>query len=160
MLFLGQADVTIDAKQRLAVPSKFRPRTDAKNTTDSGKETHAWICVPYPGGVLRLYPEPRFEQLAHAAPSSLTPDREEAELEAALFGSAERLEPDSAGRITIPKPHLEMTGLSQEVTVVGARDRLEIRDRGAWRAAADDRFNKLPELVARTRARSSPGSSS
>lgn len=157
MLFLGQAEVTIDAKQRLAVPAKFRARTEGK---DSSKESPAWISVPYPGGILRLYPEPRFEQLANAAPSSLTPDREEAELEAQFFGSAERLEQDSAGRITIPKSHLEMTGLSGEVTVVGVRDRLEVRDRGAWRAAAADGFNKLPELVARTRGRASPGSSS
>lgn len=143
MLFTGQADLTIDAKQRLAVPAKYRAQWDPAT------HGHAWICFPWPGGILRLYPEARFEQLAQHQKGSLIPDRDEAELEAVLFGFAERLEMDSAGRVVLPRAHLDRTGLSGEVIVIGARDRIEVRDRAAWRNAEAERFNSLPELVAR-----------
>jgi len=149
LLFTGQAELTIDAKLRLAVPAKYRAQWDP------AKHGNAWICVPWPGGILRIYPETQFEQLASRNQGTLTPDRDEAELEAALFGFSERLEMDSAGRITLPKQHLERTGLNGEVVVVGARDRLEVRDRAAWNAEASNRFNSLPELVARIQAKKS-----
>lgn len=152
MLFTGQAELTIDAKQRLAIPAKYRAQWDP------AKHGNAWICVPWPGGILRLYPETRFEQLADSGRGTLIPDRDEADLEATLFGFAERLEMDSAGRVVLPRGHLERTGLTGEVLVIGARDRLEVRDRGAWRSTEPDRFNSLPELVARIQAKRNGGS--
>jgi MraZ protein len=64
-----------------------------------------------------------------------------------MYGLAERLEMDSTGRITIPKALLEMTGLTSEVVVVGARSRLEIHDRTKWAATLNDRFKQLPDLI-------------
>jgi MraZ protein len=151
VLFTGQAELTIDAKQRLAIPAKYRAQWDP------AKHGNAWICVPWPGGILRLYPEARFEQLAQTVQGTLIPDRDEAELEAALFGFAERLEMDSAGRVVLPRGHLERTALSGEVIVIGARDRLEVRDRSAWRSAEAERFNSLPELVARIQNKRNTG---
>lgn len=53
MLFTGQAEITIDAKQRLAIPSKFRARLPKDQTEDKT----SWFCVPWPdGSLLRLYP--------------------------------------------------------------------------------------------------------
>jgi MraZ protein len=155
VLFTGHSEHTIDSKQRLAIPAKYRSQLDPK------RDGNAWYSVPYPGGVIRVYTEARFHRLAENAPDSLTPGEEEAELDAALFGAAERLEMDSAGRVTIPRHHLALAGLtSPEVVIVGARNRLEIRDRGKWQAGEQERFARLPALVARVearRARAAPG---
>jgi DNA-binding transcriptional regulator/RsmH inhibitor MraZ len=51
---------------------------------------------------------------------------------------------------------LELTGLQSDVVLVGAGDRLEIRDRAAWAASKSDRLNKLPELMRRITARKGP----
>ena len=150
MLFTGHSEHTIDAKLRLAIPAKYRARLDP--ATDGV----SWYSVPYPGGVIRLYTQARFETLAHNAPDSLTPGEDEAELEASLFGHAEQLEMDAAGRITLPRHHLDLAGLtSRDVVIVGARNRLEIRDRASWQAGAGARFARLPTLVARIEAKRS-----
>lgn len=143
MLFAGQNEHTIDAKGRLAIPAKYRSRWDA--TRDGG----AWYCVPWPTRLLRLYTEAGFTRLAERSEGTLTPTPEQADLEAALYGFAERLEMDSAGRIMIPKTHLELTGLGGEVVVVGVRNRLEVRDRAEWTGAQDQRFANLPDLIAK-----------
>lgn len=147
MLFTGHAELTIDAKQRLAIPSKYRSQWD------TSRDGSAWFCVPWPDGSLRLYTEKRFESLAEQGEHSLTPGQDEAALEAELYGFAERIEMDSAGRITLPKSHLELAGLSSDVVVLGARNRLEVRDRGRWMQTRDERFAQLPALVARIEAK-------
>jgi len=153
VIFTGQAELVIDAKQRLAIPAKYRAQLEQQNLSK------AWVCVPWPGGVLRLYPESTFEALAlGTGESTITPGRDEAELDASLFGLAERLEMDSAGRVALPRHHLEHTRLAGDVVVTGARDRLEVRDRASWSASLAERFNALPELVARIQNKRGQGS--
>lgn len=155
MLFTGHAEVIIDAKGRLAIPAKYRGQIKAE--TDGT----AWYCVPWKNGQLRLYTERRFETLAEQGPQSLTPGEDEAEMEATFYGLAERLEPDSTGRIVIPRKHMELAGLGDKVVVVGARTRLEVRDKTTWDGQMDDRFTKMPTLVERIEAkngRGTPGS--
>ena len=148
MLFTGHSEHTIDAKLRLAIPAKHR------NQVDPEKDGAAWVCVPWPGGILRLYTEKQFESLSARGDESLTPGEDEADLEAHLFGFAERLEVDGQGRVAIPRAHLELARLtSPEVVIVGARNRLEVRDRAAWKAGQQERFAQLPALVARIEAR-------
>ena len=141
MLFTGHSEHTIDAKQRLAIPAKYRSQWD--DLVD-GK---AWYCVPWPGGVLRLYTEKTFERLAFSHEQTLTPSGDEADLEADLFAFAERLEMDKQGRVPLPKLHIELTGLKSEVVVIGARNRIEVRDRESWVATRADRFERLASLV-------------
>lgn len=150
MLFTGQAELTIDAKLRLQIPAKYR------NTWDEARDGKAWYSVPWPGGIVRLFTERCFEELASQGAGSrrltLTPDQDAADLEADLFSLAERIEPDSAGRIAIPRQHLELAGFGLEgceVSVIGAGNRLEIRDRASWKQTLAQRFARLPGLVAK-----------
>ncbi len=151
MLFTGHAEVVIDPKSRLAIPAKYRA------LWDPSRDGAFWYLVPWTNNVLRLYTQARFDQLAERGEQSLLPDADEAALETDFYSLVERVEPDSAGRITIPKWHLEKTGLSSEVVVVGARNRLEVHDRKRWNATLDERFANLPSLVARLGPRSARG---
>ncbi len=152
MLFTGHSEHTIDAKQRLAIPAKYR------NQWDVERDGSAWYCVPWPTGHLRLFTETTFQQLANQAESSLTPGEEEADLESDFYGFAERIEPDSAGRINVPNSHIELLGLPQEVVIVGARTRLEVHPRERWKEAAAERFRRLPDLVRRIENKRRPSS--
>ncbi|RMH10811.1 MAG: hypothetical protein D6695_10725 [Planctomycetota bacterium] len=148
MLFTGQAEITVDAKHRLALPAKFRARWDPK------RDGPTWYCVPWPHeGVLRLYTERRFEQMAELQEETLTPDQDRADLEATLFGFTEQLDVDSASRIRLPAWHIDLIKLPREVVVVGARNRLEVRARDSWVGSRVERFNELRQLVARLEAR-------
>ncbi len=147
MLFTGHAEATIDAKGRLGIPSKFRSKVDP------GQEGPEWVCVPWPGGVLRVYTAKRFEELASRGASSLTPDQDLAELQSTLYGMAESVEPDGAGRISLPKHLVELVKVGSEVVVVGAGDRLEVHDRATWQQSLEKRFSNLPSLVARLGSR-------
>lgn len=145
MLFTGHSQHKLDPKLRVQVPAKYR------NLWDPVRDGSAWICVPWPAGHLRLFTETTFARLSEGAENTLTPGEAAADLEGVVYGFAERLEMDGDGRVLLPKRHLELTGLKApgEVVLVGVRNRLEVWDAAAWNAAAEEKFRRLPELVAR-----------
>ncbi len=141
MIFTGQSDLTIDAKQRLAIPAKYR------SLLKPDRDGTAWYCVPWGEGKLALYTERRFEEIVEGRDLTLTPDETESTMDSAFFGMCERIEPDAAGRIVIPKRHQEMANLKEDVVVVGCGKYLEIWDRERWNERFEQNFRKLPTIV-------------
>lgn len=160
LLLTGQSEHTIDDKLRLAVASKHRSQV-AKSL---GEDHRGWFCVPWPGGILRLYPSPIFQELASQLDDTLMPVGDRAEMDAIFFSQAEELDADPQGRIKLPRKHLVRAGLLKEgakdvggvggeagieVMVVGVRNRLEIYSIAAWNAREDERFTNLQVLAER-----------
>lgn len=141
--FSGQADVTIDAKQRLAVPAKFR-----KGMTES-ELLAGWYCVPWSSDrSLRLYPAATFDRLASELDGPLMPAARADALKRQLFSQAEHAETDATFRIRLEQRHIDQLKLPNEVVVVGARDWLEIHDRATWSQLQAAMFEQLPEITA------------
>lgn len=151
MSFIGQAEVTIDKKARLAVPAKFRAQLE------KGKLGPGWISMPRGESMLWLIPEAGFAKLSQGWGDSLIPDEDTAVLQRLLFGSSEQVDMDATGRVTLPRKHLELTGLDGEVVVVGAMSHLEVHDRGAWQAQEKQRLAQLPALIAKMSAKRAQG---
>ncbi len=149
MLFTGYSENSIDGKGRLAIPAKYRNRWSAE------RDGATWVCLPWPTGHLRLYTESYFDSASQPAKPTLIPDRDTAELEPRLFSLVEHLDMDSAGRIILPKRHLDKVGLKTDVAVLGAGNRIEIHDLARWKANEDAGFHSLPELVERIQSRGS-----
>ncbi len=144
MPFTGQANATIDAQSRLAIPAKFRNRW---NPQTEGK---TWYCVPWPKtGALRLYTESMYEQLFTAGRRnpSLTPDEEQAELDVILHSVTEQVNMDANNRIRLPAWQVQTLALPEDVIVLGAGDRIEIRPREQWEATFTDRLDKMAALA-------------
>ncbi len=146
MPFTGQAEANIDAKQRLAIPAKFRNRWDPQTEGDT------WFCIPWPQTrSIRLYTQKMHNDLFTAGrrDPSLTPDEDQAELDVILHSVTEEVDIDANNRIRLPKWQVEELGLPREVIVLGAGDRLEIRARDQWQAEFSDRLNRMSELASR-----------
>ncbi len=157
MLLTGQSEHSIDSKLRLAIAAKHRDQL--------GEQGKVWYCVPWPGGILRLYPASIFEELSSELDDSLMPVGDRADLDAMFFSQAERLEADGQGRIGLPKEHVSLAGLRKDdqagstfdVVVIGVRNRLEVRGKDAWNASKSERFASLSTLAERVEARKAAG---
>jgi MraZ protein len=122
MIFIGSSQHAIDAKNRLAIPSKFRARLDPE------RDGKGFVIVRgQPPDRLWLYPERYFEDLASRARSGLIPDSDHMRFDQLYFPAAEPAELDSQGRILIPERMIRRAGLGREVVICGVRDHLEIR---------------------------------
>jgi MraZ protein len=135
--FRGTFDHTLDAKNRLTVPAKFRAALADGVVLARGSER----CV-------EVWPASDYERLHGTALEGLNPlAREARELRRRLFGGAFDTELDGAGRIGLPPKLIEHAGLRREVAVVGAGEWLEVWDRRAWEAVDEDSPGRINDLT-------------
>ncbi len=138
MPFHGTFDHTLDAKNRLTVPSRFRKALSGNVVLARGFET----C-------LAIYPEPEYTALTEAALAGLNPFSPQArELKRHFFGNALTTELDGAGRIIIPAAFLEHAGVGREAVIAGAGDCLEIWDRATWQRVHPGLATRAAEHIA------------
>lgn len=145
MLFTGEYEHTIDAKQRLAIPAEIR------DALDPDLHGEALYLVLGANGALWIWPERTFEQMASALEHSLVPAEEMMEFEELLFSQATRLEIDKAGRVHLPERMLQQAGLGNTVTILGVKDHLELRDPEQWKSQRQQKLAKQMEIMMRAR---------
>jgi MraZ protein len=122
-MLLGEYEHTIDDKNRLTLPAKFREELAAGVVVTRGMD-----------GCLYAYTRGEWLERFQSRLGGLDPLQPEArKLQRHFFSGAAEAEPDKQGRIMIPGPLLRYAGLSRDVVVAGVHDHLEIWDREAWR---------------------------
>jgi MraZ protein len=122
MAFDGTAEYSLDAKNRLTVPARFRADFGAGLVLAKGIER----CVS-------LWKPADYETFRGAALQGMHPLSPDArKLQTYFAANSMPAELDSAGRVMVPGFLMDHAGLAKEVTVIGAGDHLEVWDRGAW----------------------------
>ena len=121
-MLLGEYEHTIDDKNRLTLPARFRDAMSDGVVVTRGMD-----------GCLYAYPRGDWQELqsrvAELDPLSI----EGRKLQRHFFSGAAEAEPDKQGRIMIPASLLRYAGLERDVVVAGIHDHLEIWDRETWR---------------------------
>jgi MraZ protein len=127
-MLLGEYEHTIDEKNRLTLPAKFRQAFDEGLVLTRGIER----C-------LSAYPSSNWADTIESRLRELDPlSREGRLMHRYFFSGASEAELDKQGRVMVPGPLGEYAGLGKEVVVVGIHDHLEIWDRASWRAHLDE----------------------
>jgi MraZ protein len=122
-MLLGEFEHTIDDKNRLTLPAKFRQALSGGLVITRGMD-----------GCLYCYPQAEWEQLVDGRLAGLDPlSREGRLMHRYFFAGASEAEPDKQGRVMVPATLAKNAGIGREVVVAGVRDHLEIWDRAAWR---------------------------
>ncbi len=122
-MLLGSYDHTIDDKNRLTLPAKFRQAFEGGVFVTRGLD-----------GCLFAYRREDWGRLVESRLSTLDPlSPETRRLERFFYAGASESELDKQGRVMIPAQLIEHAKLGREVVVAGVNDRLEIWDRAAWR---------------------------
>ena len=122
-MLLGEFDHTIDDKNRLTLPARFREAFAGGVVVTRGLE-----------GCLSAYPREQWERMVASWLDPLNPFSKEArQMHRYYYAGASEDTPDKQGRVTIPAALLQHAGLGKEVVVAGVGDRAEIWDRDTWR---------------------------
>jgi MraZ protein len=138
MAFRGSFDYSLDAKNRLTVPAKFRASLSDGAVLAKGIEKCVAVWTPgaYDAHV----------QSALAGMNPLSPQARE--LQRYFSANAHDTELDSAGRVMIPSFLLDHAGLDKEVVVTGAGDCIEVWGRAAWAEYNADLASRVPDITA------------
>jgi len=145
LVLYGNYELTVDDKNRFLVPSEVRKKLDPE------RDGEAFFLVTGRDGRLWLYPERHYELLVSRDPSELTPSEDTLAFDRLMLGLASRVEWDKQGRVLLPDRALRRAGIGKEVTLVGARDHLEIWNRSEWETERDQLEARRRDLVEKIR---------
>jgi MraZ protein len=127
-MLLGEYEHTIDDKNRLTLPVKFRQAFDEGLVLTRGIER----C-------LYAYPRSEWTATVESRLRELDPlSKEGRVMQRYFFSGAAEAQLDKQGRVMLPSPLGDYAKLGKEVVVAGIRDHLEIWDRASWRAHLDE----------------------
>ena len=122
-MLLGEYEHTLDDKNRLTLPAKFRTDMADGVVLTRGLDS----CV-------EAYPLADWTALVEQQLAGLNPlSRESRKLERFYYSGAVEAQPDKQGRVMLPASLAKNAGIDREVVVAGVNDHLEIWDRTAWR---------------------------
>jgi MraZ protein len=126
-MFRGATSLNLDAKGRLAVPSRHR---DALFSESAGRV----VLTAHPHRCLLLYPQPAWEPIQAKLTSLSSFDPKSSGLQRLLVGHAEDLELDSAGRLLVPPVLRDFAGLDKQAMLVGQGSHFELWSMDGWKA--------------------------
>lgn len=126
-MFRGATSLSLDAKSRLAVPTKHRESLQLECAGNLVLTAHPHRC-------LLLYPQLAWEPIQAKMMALSSFDKQSSALQRLLVGFAEDITLDSAGRMLVSPVLREFAGLDKEVMLVGQGSHFELWDMEAWRA--------------------------
>ncbi|MCY3769514.1 MAG: division/cell wall cluster transcriptional repressor MraZ [Gammaproteobacteria bacterium] len=128
-MFRGAHSLNLDAKGRLAIPSRFREdivercNGNMVATVNNTKEYCLWLYT--------MDEWVKVEEKLVALPSF---DQNHQKLKRFLLGYASEMEMDGSGRILLPAPLREFAMMTKEIFLVGQGNKLEVWSKELWNA--------------------------
>jgi MraZ protein len=122
LAFRGHFEHSLDAKNRLSIPARFRAAFSSGVVLAKDPDTCAAVWAPQD-----------HEAIIERALGALNPMGSEYRKLARYFqGNSWELELDASGRVTLPAPLMGHAGIDKEVVVVGVGDHLEVWGKERW----------------------------
>jgi MraZ protein len=129
-MFRGATKVTLDAKGRMVIPSRYR---DELMERAQGK----LIFTVDKDQCLLLYPLPEWEQVERRLMSLPSLHARARRLQRLMVGHATDVELDGQGRVLVPPELREFAALEQRGMLIGQGNRFELWDETRWTGRRD-----------------------
>ncbi len=124
-MFRGASKVTLDAKGRLAIPSRFREHL---LTRAEGR----LVATVDRAGCLLIYPQPEWEDFARRLNALPGMKPQVREFQRVVLGNAMDLEMDGQSRVLIPRALRDYAELHKQAMLVGQGKKFELWDEERW----------------------------
>jgi MraZ protein len=141
-MFYGTHEHTIDEKNRLTLPAKFRDGLAG-----------GVVLVPGFDNTVDVYPRESWEANVERITTLDSLTREAREMKRFVFGGTIVTELDKQGRVLVPPGLLRHAGLGKEVAVVGVHDHIEIWSRPKWATHASEIEGSVGDVAERAAVR-------
>ena len=129
-MFRGVNNLTLDAKGRLAIPTRYRQRLQERCEGQLVVTVDRDHC-------LLLYPIPDWEEIERKLVRLPSFNAHARQLQRLLVGHATELEMDGHGRVLLPQPLREFAALPKRVVMIGQGNKFELWDEDTWAEQRD-----------------------
>ncbi len=139
-MFRGECSLSLDAKGRLAIPSRYRERLAE---LCGGKLI---VTISLLERCLVVYPYPRWQRIEEELKDLPTLDRKAQSVIHLLIGHAADCDMDSNGRVLLSQSLRNFAGLDKRIMMVGQVDKFELWDEAGWTLRRDDLLGGVSQL--------------
>jgi len=145
LLLTGEYQHVVDNKSRVLISNKLRSQIDVDEHGSN------FYLVLGANGILCLYPEKYFEQIALAvAPGTTAPD-EAVVFERISFALSSKVELDGQGRLLLTDILRKRAGLKDHITLIGVRDHIELWNSKSWEQYVSDHMAQYQKQMSQAR---------
>lgn len=130
-MFRGANAISLDAKGRLAMPSRYRDELVARCAGQ------LIVTIDAVDPCLCVYPLPEWELIENKLRELASFREENRRLQRLLIGNAVDLELDGSGRFLVPPRLREYAKLDKRAMLVGQLNKFQLWDEDAWNAVAE-----------------------
>ena len=130
-MFRGINPLSLDAKGRLSIPSKYRLRLQQQC------EGQLMMTID-PDGCLLIYPLPVWEEVEIKILNLSSTNPKAKALKRLLIGYAENCTMDGNGRILVSGPLRDYAKLDKRVALIGQGEKFELWNEQTWHVLRDD----------------------
>jgi len=127
----GATKVTLDAKGRLAIPTRYRERIAASCDGQLVATVDRDYC-------LLIYPFPDWEVIEQKLVALPSLDKQIRRLQRLMLGYAAEIDIDGHGRILLPRELREFAGLGRQAILLGQGNKFELWDEESWKKKRDE----------------------
>ena len=124
-MFRGVNALNLDAKGRLAMPTKYRERLKVQCDGQL-------VITVDPDHCLLIFPLPEWEERERKLVNLPNLDKKTRRLQRLYIGHATECELDGQNRILLPPPLREFAALDKRVVLIGQGKKFELWDEQAW----------------------------
>ena len=138
-MFRGLSTLTIDAKGRLALPTRYRDRlTDVSSGELVATLNPRDLC-------LWLYPLPEWERIDKKLQALSDFDKQSRRTKQMMRGYALDLEMDGQGRVLLSQELRDVAQIDRRVVFLGQGNKFEVWDETRWIQERDEWITELGE---------------
>lgn len=130
-MFRGVNRLNLDAKGRLAIPTRYRERLQESCASQLVVTVDAERC-------LLIYPLPEWQLIEQKLMRLPTFNKAARRLQRLLVGHAAEVDMDAQGRVLLPPPLRQFARLDKHTVLIGQGNKFELWDEGRWDSQCDD----------------------
>lgn len=120
-MFRGATKVTLDAKGRMAIPTRYRERLATRC------DGQIVVTADFDNCLL-VYPLPDWEEVERKLVRLPSLDQQARQLQRLMVGHAAEMEMDSHGRILLSRELRDFAGLDKQAMLLGQGNKFELWD--------------------------------
>jgi MraZ protein len=132
VLFRGVTELNLDAKGRMAMPTRYRERLIERS------EGRLVITIDTEERCLLIYPQPEWEAIEQKLDALPSFNSQARRVQRLLMGHATDVEMDGNGRLLLPPPLRQYANLDKQVVLIGQGKKFELWDAELWNAQRDN----------------------
>lgn len=125
MFFRGASVLSLDAKGRFAIPTRYR---DEIVELSAGN----LVITADPDKCLLIYPTPTWEDIQRDLQKMPALKPHSRDIQRLFIGYATDCEMDAQGRVLVPQPLRDYANLDTQVVLIGQGKKFELWDENRW----------------------------